>query len=116
MRDSDDRAALTPEIVRSSDAAEGVAQEVPQVRKQRLASWDFATVHIERIADRFVGITGKVIGVVALAMLVFDFGNSESLAGLLRYIAEGPSGIVAPIAGIVFLLGRAWIRSQTRDE
>lgn len=116
MRNSEDRATLTPEIVRSLDAADGVVQEVEQVRKQRLASWDSATIHIERIADRIVGIAGKVIGVFALAMLVFDFGRSEPLISLLRDIAAGPSGVAVPVAGIAFLLGRAWIRSQTSDN
>lgn len=116
MRDSDDRVKLTPEIVRNLDASDGVSRESEQVRKEPLASWDSAAVHIERIADRLVRTAGKVIGVCALAMVVFDWGNSESLVDLLRYIANGPSGIVAPIAAIVFLLGRAWLRSRTRDE
>lgn len=63
-----------------------------------------------------MGIAGKVIGIVALAMLVFDFGNSASLIDLLRDFADGPSGVVIPIAGIALLLGQAWIRSRTRDE
>lgn len=116
MRDIEDRATLTPEIVRSLDAADGGGQEVEQVRKQRLASWDSATIHIEKIADRIVGIAGKVIGVFALAMLVFDFGRSEPLISLLRDIAAGPSGVAVPVAGIVFVLGRAWIGSQTSDN
>lgn len=102
MKNNEDSAALTPEIARSLDAVDSVAPEDEQLRKQRLASWDNATVLIERIANRIVRIAGKAIGIVALAMLLFGFGNSESLINTLRYILAEPSGIVVPIAGIAF--------------
>lgn len=84
MHNPDEHVALAPEIVRNADATDNGAAETERVHRQRLASWDVAAVRVERIAHRITGVAVRAVGTVALAMMVFDWGNGGALMEWIR--------------------------------
>lgn len=116
MHNPDEHVALAPEIVRNADATDNGAAETERVHRQRLASWDVAAVRVERIAHRITGVAVRAVGTVALAMMVFDWGNGGALMEWIRQTITSGAGVALPIGGTAYLLMREWIRARSRPE
>ena len=116
MRDPDEYTMLDPETVRNADAMDDSAGETPKVHRQRLASWDAAAIHVERIAHRITGVAVRLVGTAAVAMMVFDLGNGGDLMEWIRETVTSGAGVALPISGAAYLLIREWLRARPRPE
>lgn len=116
MPDVDEYPALASDIVRNADATDESAGETERTRRQGLASWDTMAMHVERIAHRVTGVAVRVVGTVALAMMVFDWGNGGALMEWIRETVTSGAGVALPIGGAAYLLIREWLRARPRPE